>query len=560
MKAILLKSYYLIPKKKRQKLPLFIGYSLFNTVLDFISIVYLVPIILIFLDKYKLKSLTTTYLNIELNNNIVLILLGSLIMFYVLKNLIQTKIIKIQSKYIYSISTEISDRLMNKFIYENYNYYNTADKNIFFRDVFQLPMTFATNILFSFYNLFSESIIILFVVVIGLIYNPLVTVFSFSVLLTFVFIILKVQKKKVAIFNDTIVNLYQENLKNVMNIFYGFVEIKTSKSEEKFKERFNTSNVSNNNQLALLIAFKQSNAKYLEILLIIGLSFALLFYVFINNTNDLVLLAFFAGSSIKIIPSFNKILYAVLDIKANRKVVEILYNYEEFHTKEHQKIEFNDHLKLNNIDFEYHTKNILHDINLEINKFDFISISGSSGQGKSTLLLILSGLLSQKNGTITVDFSLADSNQNLFSFVGYVPQQPFLFQGTILENITMLNNNNIDYNFIYEILTSLDLMHWIENLPNGLHTDLLLESKKLSGGQKQRIALARALYYRPKILLLDEATNQLDERLELKVFDYLHDLVIKKQLTIVAISHGKKVHQFANKKYNLENGYLTQNE
>ena len=560
MKAILLKSYYLIPKKKRQKLPLFIGYSLFNTVLDFISIVYLVPIILIFLDKYKLKSLTTTYLNIELNNNIVLILLGSLIMFYVLKNLIQTKIIKIQSKYIYSISTEISDRLMNKFIYENYNYYNTADKNIFFRDVFQLPMTFATNILFSFYNLFSESIIILFVVVIGLIYNPLVTVFSFSVLLTFVFIILKVQKKKVAVFNDTIVNLYQENLKNVMNIFYGFVEIKTSKSEEKFKERFNTSNVSNNNQLALLIAFKQSNAKYLEILLIIGLSFALLFYVFINNTNDLVLLAFFAGSSIKIIPSFNKILNAVLDIKANRKVVEILHNYEEFHTKEHKKIEFSDHLKLNNIDFDYHHKNILRDINLEINKCDFISISGSSGQGKSTLLLILSGLLSPKNGTITVDFSLADSNQNLFSFVGYVPQQPFLFQGTILENITMLNNNNIDYDFIYEILTSLDLMQWIKNLPNGLHTDLLLESKKLSGGQKQRIALARALYYRPKILLLDEATNQLDERLELKVFNYLHDLVIKKELTIVAISHGIKVHQFANKKYNLENGYLTQNE
>ena len=556
MKQLLFKSYNIIPDKKRKKLPIFLFYSFINTILDFISIVYLVPIILIFLDKNKLKKIASDYLNIDLNNNLILILLGSLIFFYILKNSIQSKIIELQSKFVYSISTAISDRLMKEFIYENYNHYNSLDKNVFFRDVFQLPMTFSTNILFSFYIIFSETLILLFVVLIGFIYNLIITFFSFSILLTFAILILKFQKRKVDFFNETIVNLYQENVKNVMNVFYGFIEIKTTKSEEKFKEKFNKSNALNNNQLASLTAFKQSNARYFEILFIVGLSFAILFFIFNNNTNNLILLSFFAGSCIKIIPSFNKILNAILDIKANRKVVDILNNYQETVLIKNQNYEFTNNIELININFEFNDKIILNEINLEIKKGDFISIQGNSGQGKSTLLHIISGLYSPKKGSICIDNLEVNSNQNLFPFVGYVSQQPFLFQGSVLENITMLNNNEIDFEFIKEIISALDLTDWLNGLSNGLNTNLLLESKKLSGGQKQRIALARALYFRPKVLLLDEVTNQLDEKLELKIFNYLKDLVLKKQLTVVAISHNSKVQQFANKKYNLKNGFL----
>ncbi len=556
MIQLLLKSYNLIPKLKRKKLPIFVFYSFINTVLDFLSIVYLVPIILIFLDKNRLKKIVSDYLNIDLNNNLILCLLGSLIVFYILKNSIQAQIIKIQSKYVYSISSSISDRLMTRFIYENYNNYNSSDKNIFFRDVFQLPMTFSTNILFSFYNIFSETIILLFVIVIGLVYNPLITFFSFAILLIFAVLILKFQKKKVDFFNEVIVNLYQENVKNIMNVFYGFIEIKIAKSESKFKHKFNVSNESNNNQLALLTAFKQSNSRYFEILFIVGLSFAILFFTFNKNQNNLILLSFFAGSSLKIIPSFNKILNAILDIKANRKVVEILNNYNEINEIKNQEYHFKTNLELKNIEFEFNSEVILKDINFDIENGDFISISGNSGQGKTTLLNIISGLYSPKKGVILIDGLNVASNQNLFPFIGYVSQQPFLFQGSVLENITMLNSDEVDFDFLNEILTKLDLIDWIDNLSDGLNTSLLIESKKLSGGQKQRIALARALYFKPKILLLDEVTNQLDEALELKIFNYLKDLVAKKELAIIAISHGKKAKQFANKKYNLENGFL----
>ena len=118
MKKTLVKIYRLIPPSKRKKLTVFFTYSLVNTFLDLISIAYLVPIILILLDKHKLEKLAQNYLNVNLTNNLILILLGSLIFFYILKNSIQTRIMALQSRFIYSISAEISKKLMSNFIIE----------------------------------------------------------------------------------------------------------------------------------------------------------------------------------------------------------------------------------------------------------------------------------------------------------------------------------------------------------------------------------------------------------------------------------------------------------
>ncbi len=555
MKSFLLKSYHLIPFSKRKNLPIFFVYSFINTVLDLISIIYLVPIILVLLDKNKLKKLSVQYLDINLTNNLILILLASLIVFYILKNSIQARIIRLQSKFIYDIAALISKKLMSKFVFESYKTHAAADKNIFFRDVFQLPLTFASNILFSIYNLFSEAFILLVIAVVSFIYNPVVTMISFLVLSFLTYLLLHFQKKKVAAFNETIVHLYQENVKNIMNIVQGFVEIKTTKSERKFQQKFEDANQNSNDQLALLLAFKQSNMKYFEILFILGLSLGIFFFIFSkDNTGDLIFLSFLAGASIKIIPSFNKILNSFLDIKANRNAVEILSQYQESETGKTDTIPFEQSMQLQNISFDYEGKPVLQHVDLTIAQGDFISISGNSGEGKSTLLYIIAGLLAPKSGTIAIDDVAINSNMP-FDFMGYASQQPFLFQGSFRENITMLQEH-VDEKHLEKILNALDLTQWIYTLPNGLDTPLLLESKELSGGQKQRIALARVLYFKPKVLLLDETTNQLNDVLETKILEFLKQLTVRKELTIVAVSHGKKVSRFADRKYILINGKL----
>lgn len=559
MKKTVVKIYRLIPNSKRKKLTVFFTYSLVNTFLDLISIAYLGPVILILLDKHKLEKLAQNYLNVNLTNNLVLILLGSLIFFYILKNSIQTRIMALQSRFIYSISAEISKKLMSNFIFESFKIHTASDKNIFFRDVFQLPMTFATNILFSIYYILSEALVLFIIAVVSFVYNPYVSIISFLLLSFLAFLLLDFQKRKIAGFNETIVHLYNENVKNITNILQGFVEIKTTKSEGKFQRKFEDSNKRNHEQLSLLLAFKQSNVKYFEILFILGLSIGIFFFIFSkDHSKDLIFLSFLAGASVKIIPSFGKILNAFIDLKTNRSTIEILSKYDDIKIRTSTTVEFNNKIQIDKIDFDYAEKEILKNINLEIKKGDFISISGNSGEGKTTLLYLIAGLLTPKNGSVLVDGLAVNLNDFPFQFVGYASQQPFLFQGTLLENITMIDEN-VDFAHLDEIIKALDLAAWVEALPNGINTPLLIESKELSGGQKQRIALARVLYFKPTILLLDETTNQLNGLLEEKIFIYLKQLTLRKELTIIAVSHGSKVAEFADKKYTIVHGNLVEN-
>ena len=559
MKKTVVKIYRLIPNSKRKKLTVFFTYSLVNTFLDLISIAYLVPVILILLDKHKLEKLAQNYLNVNLTNNLVLILLGSLIFFYILKNSIQTRIMALQSRFIYSISAELSKKLMSNFIFESFKIHTTSDKNIFFRDVFQLPMTFATNILFSIYYILSEALVLFIIAVVSFVYNPYVSIISFLLLSFLAFLLLDFQKRKIAGFNEIIVHLYNENVKNITNILQGFVEIKTTKSEGKFQRKFEESNKRNHEQLSLLLAFKQSNVKYFEILFILGISIGIFFFIFCkDHSKDLIFLSFLAGASVKIIPSFGKILNAFIDLKTNRSTIEILSKYDDIKIRTSTTVEFNNKIQIDKIDFDYAQKEILKNINLEIKKGDFISISGNSGEGKTTLLYLIAGLLTPKNGSVLVDGLAINLSDFPFQFVGYASQQPFLFQGTLLENITMIDEN-VDFVHLDEIIKALDLAAWVEALPNGINTPLLIESKELSGGQKQRIALARVLYFKPTILLMDETTNQLNAMLEEKILTYLKQLTFRKQLTIIAVSHGSKVAEFADKKYTIVHGNLVEN-
>lgn len=561
MKTLLLKSLQLIPKEKKAKSPVFLTYSLVNTLLDFISIVYLIPVVFLLLDKEKISALTLQYFGQELTSDTIVVLLLSLILFYIVKNSIQSKIIKKQSLFIYDISTKISEKLIADFLHDSYRNYNAVNKNAFFRDVFQLPVVFSNNVLFSFYTLFSELLIVLFIVGIGIYLNFAITLWALFFLLIIGFILIKIQKKKVDELNSTISNLYQENVKNLLNIFYGFIDIKATKAEQNFNRKFEDSSRYYNKQLASLTAFKQTNARYFEIIFVTGLSFGILFLLFKSDSFvDLFFLSFFAGACIKIIPSFNKILSAYLDIKANSNVVDTLLKYKDEKETHKVKHDFNNHLVLAAVSFNFNEKTILKNLDLQIDKGDFIAVSGPSGNGKTTLLQIIAGLLSPTQGQLILDGKEIDSKENLFDFIGYVSQQPFLFQASILENITMLKKKDIDFEPLNAILKSLDLSDWIDSLPDGIHTPLLLESKKLSGGQKQRIALARALYAQPKILLLDEATNQLNKELEASIFSYLQQLTGSKKMTVVAVSHHGLVNNFCNKQLQLKNGNLIPHE
>ena len=182
------------------------------------------------------------------------------------------------------------------------------------------------------------------------------------------------------------------------------------------------------------------------------------------------------------------------------------------------------------------SKNVIDDIDLVIPKGSFVGLVGQSGCGKSTLTKLLMRIYEPSSGKIYIDnLDISKVNlQSLRSQIGYVPQEPILFSGTIRENLTLNAPNATDDDIISAC--KLSLSHdFIMNLPMGYSTHLNEKGSSLSGGQKQRLTLARTLINNPRLLILDEATSALDYSTESMVVANLIRSLSEK--TIIFITH-----------------------
>ena len=180
-----------------------------------------------------------------------------------------------------------------------------------------------------------------------------------------------------------------------------------------------------------------------------------------------------------------------------------------------------------------------------------IMIAGKSGSGKSTLLNIITGLLKPQSVDIKIDKQkLKNTNYKLDGIIGYVPQEVFLLNGSILENIALgIEKKKIDVKRVFNVAKDACVINMFKDSNLNLDTIVSDRGSNLSGGQRQRIGIARALYRKPKYLLLDEATNQLDSKTK---FEILKNIKFKyKNLTTIIVSHDKDIEKFCENLVNL---------
>ena len=301
---------------------------------------------------------------------------------------------------------------------------------------------------------------------------------------------------------------------------------------------------------------------------IIGLILILIiFYILISTTGDnksltIGTLGIYAASLFKLLPIYNRISTYSQKIQFGLAGGEKISNFlkENLEDEENTKIkniELNNQIELKNIFFKFDDskKFILKNINLKIKKNEIVGIAGKSGSGKTTLTNILMNLINPTKGEIIID------NKNIYTeklsykkSIGFVSQNFFHIDDSILKNIT-LNATNLNIkNIKFAIKNSL-LLDPI------LRGDLRLKYKlgnsalKISGGQLQRINLARALYRKPKILILDEPTSALDKKTQEDFAKIIK--ILKSQMTIILISHSESLLSHCDSVYYLSEGNIT---
>lgn len=215
---------------------------------------------------------------------------------------------------------------------------------------------------------------------------------------------------------------------------------------------------------------------------------------------------------------------------------------------------FNRSIQFHSVSFQYASFPVLKDISIPIPKGKTIAIVGPSGSGKSTLINLIPGFYVPTEGEITFDTATTDSiSLNwLRKYIAMVTQEVFLFNGTVLENITCGNDYTMER--VTEAARIAHAHDFISRLPQGYHTNIGERGMMLSGGERQRITIARAIFNNPEILLFDEATSSLDSESEKLIQDSLEYLF--KTRTSVIISHRLSTIQNADIIYVIDNGRI----
>ncbi len=286
-----------------------------------------------------------------------------------------------------------------------------------------------------------------------------------------------------------------------------------------------------------------------------------------NIENVIVTLGVFVAATFRILPSINRILSSLQNIKFYKTSIDLLYTefkstnsmMESYLIDEINQITPSEKISLNNLclTFKETKKEILKNVNLDIKVGSTIGIIGSSGAGKSTLINILVGLLKPDLGGVFVDnFAIQQNNLRKWqNSIGYVSQDVYLTDDSIVSNIAFgIEKEKIDFDLIEKVLDQAQLTDLIQSLPNGYNTEVGERGVQLSGGQQQRIGIARALYKKPEVLVLDEATSALDTRTEHEIMSSVD--LLKGKKTIIIVTHRMITLKNCDQIYKLEQGKL----
>lgn len=249
--------------------------------------------------------------------------------------------------------------------------------------------------------------------------------------------------------------------------------------------------------------------------------------------------------------------HAKMESIAVAKEIESIFNQKYEYNKTNKTINYDEiSIEFKNIDFSYENRqNILNNINFKVDKKEKVALVGSSGSGKSTIFSLILGFISQNHGEILINnTSIADIDINKWQKnISWIPQNPTLFYGSIIDNIRFSNKNISDQEVI-DLCQKLEINNFIENLPQGYYTIIGEKGYGLSGGQIQSIAIARAFLRNSSLILMDEPTASLDKNSEKLLYKAINQL--SKEKTVITIAHRLNTIKNADKILFLDSGKI----
>jgi ATP-binding cassette, subfamily B, bacterial PglK len=500
-----------------------------------------------------------------------LILLGaSAIFFFILKTILSVYFLRRTLRYMSIRNAQISSSLVSKML-------NRPVEKIFNKPiqhqiynvtggVERLVGGAVTSLV-----VIASDLVLLLVILVGLmLVDPITSIGTFFVFTGIAFLLYFLLHKRVAILNSKFA--YQSIYFNqkVSEGINSFRDLFIKGGREFYVNEIRKSKM----QLAgydAEIKFIPNISKYtIEISVILGIAViaGIQFYLFDSNRAIAVISVFLAAST-RIAPAIIRLQQNVIAVKSSLSAakptfelidelngVEELTRIETVITTNHAN--FSPRVKLSNLKFIYSdaADETIQDISLEITEGKFIAFVGPSGGGKSTLVDLILGLLAPSSGSITISgLKPVDAIKKWPGSIGYVPQDVFIENSTVKENICLgFNAESVPDDLVWQALQLADLSEFVKGLEGQLSYRISDAGKNLSGGQRQRLGIARALLTKPKIVIFDEATSALDAETENRVSESI--LKLTGECTVIFIAHRLSVVRSADMIYYIDKGKI----
>ncbi len=446
------------------------------------------------------------------------------------------------------VGVEISDRLYAYYLNKDWLFHTAHSSASLTSRIVNESQRFTSNIVLPLLLFNAKFVLALGLSLTLFFLNPWVAIFGVGLFSLMYFLLYKTVRSRLARNGRDISEYAEVRMKLLADGFGGVKDTLLLHRQSSFIKQYQHTGKSYAYALGDNVTLSDAPRFFMECIAI-SVVILLVIYLIAKNHGDLgvvlPMLGMYGLAGFKLLPTFQKMYNYMSTIKGSAASfyainTDLLASEKKIAIVEPSPAIFENSIDIRAVSFTYPNKALpaVEQLSLSIQKNQMIGLVGPSGSGKSTLVDILLGLLSPEVGEVCIDGRVLDE-RNMASWqkkIGFVAQQIFLSQNSIAENIAFgLRPDEIDQLRLRQAIKLAHLDPFIEQLAEGMDTQVGERGVQLSGGQRQRIGIARALYHDAEVLILDEATSALDGVTEKVIMDAISDFGGKK--TIIMIAH-----------------------
>ena len=536
----------LLPEKQRKR-GIWVAFSvLLRAILDFAGVAALIPILLVVAKQ-------------DGGRGMMLALCGAVLLFVLLKNALVAFLARVQSRYQLEIYREFSRRMFANYYHRGLLFLKGKSSVQLGHEVNYVCYMFSSCVLAPVFCMAGEAVLVLLMVTALIVWEPLAGFLLCASFLPLTGLYVGLVRKRLRRYGMEELEARRKQSRTVVEAFRGYAELEIARA-------FHTSLASFDQGMEFIVHNRLRMEVYQlfpfflsEVAVVAGL--ALLIG---TGSGDLGLVSgVFAVAAFRLIPAVRAVLNSWVTLQNASHTITVvkegISDKLQQGTQNQTPFTLKQNIELRKLSFAFpdgHT--LFSNLTLSISCGERIGVRGASGSGKSTLFNLMLGFFPPTSGEILIDGrKLTSANRSEWhKLVGYVPQEIFIIEGTLADNIA-LGQTQVDHIKMIQVLEQVQLKEWANELPQGLDTPLGEYGSRLSGGQKQRIGIARALYKEAEVLFFDEATSALDNKTEQEINHALETLSLQhRELTLIIIAHRESSLAFCDRIFDLDSGNI----